>query len=184
MERRRGRGGEGRIRVSSERGSWRKDIMVGAKTEWDGVDWRMGGGASEEGSEREGGIRVRGRWGAKILGEMSENRERGRKCWTRAEAGSSIRGRRKRQIKVQNASLSSASTLFFSTKMLRGTKKWIGRWSHTWRNGVKLKICLVAPTTTPGWSINDLWWSQSKEGSRGVKLGYVLIFQMQRADKC
>lgn len=31
VERRRGRGGKGRIRVSSERGSRRKDIMVGGK---------------------------------------------------------------------------------------------------------------------------------------------------------
>lgn len=34
----RGRGGEGRIRVSSERGSWRRDIMVGAKPEWSEVE--------------------------------------------------------------------------------------------------------------------------------------------------
>ena len=38
QERRRGRGGEGRIRVSAERGSWRKDIMVGAKPEWSEVE--------------------------------------------------------------------------------------------------------------------------------------------------
>lgn len=38
VERRRGRGGEGRIRVSSERGSRRKGIMVGAKPEWSEVE--------------------------------------------------------------------------------------------------------------------------------------------------
>lgn len=39
----------------------------------------MGGGGAEEGSEREGGIRVRGRHGAEIWGEMAEERKRGRK---------------------------------------------------------------------------------------------------------
>lgn len=38
VERRRGRGGEHRTGVNSERGSWRKGIMVGAKPEWSEVE--------------------------------------------------------------------------------------------------------------------------------------------------
>lgn len=76
--RRRGRGGEGGIRMGRKRGAGGKDIVLGAKPEWSEVEWRTGGGGTEEGSEKESGIRVRGRHGSEIL--RKDRKKSGRKC--------------------------------------------------------------------------------------------------------
>ena len=83
-------------------------------------------------------------------------------------------------MKVQNASSSLASTLFLPTKLshlvsgLRGTKKWMERWSlasethththtHTYiqRSPAK-KPASLRQATTPGWSINDLGGARAR----------------------
>lgn len=53
--------------MGRKRGAGGKDIVLGAKPEWSEVEWRTGGGGTEEGSEKESGIRVRGRHGPEIL---------------------------------------------------------------------------------------------------------------------